>query len=154
MSGRIKRVNYRWAVVSFVVAVSVGGCGFDEAAEADKTEGEMGIDPGVVLDLSSRGSADLETLKQGEDVYGRYCEGCHAAGDGHPGTMRLAIRSGVEKSILMARDDLVPDYIKIVVRNGLGMMPAFRPTEIEDGELDALVRYIVTANENSGGEVK
>ena len=68
--------------------------------------------------------------------------------------MRLAIRSGAERSIIMTRDDLVPEYIKIIVRNGLGMMPAVRPTEIGDGELNALARYIVSANENSDVEVK
>ncbi|HCU88791.1 MAG TPA: hypothetical protein DGR97_02550, partial [Gammaproteobacteria bacterium] len=149
-----KHVNYRWAAVMFVLALSFSGCGLDEPGEPDGTAGEPGVSSGVGVGWSSWGSVDLETLKQGEDVYGRYCAGCHAAGDGHPGTMRLAIRSGTGKSIITARDDLAPDYIKMVVRNGLGMMPAFRPTEIGDGELNALTRYIVAANENSGGEIK
>lgn len=154
MSVGIKHVNYRWAAVTFAVALNVGGCGLGEPPEPDRTADQVGVNSGVVLDSRSRGSTDLETLKQGEDVYRRYCEGCHAAGDGHPGTMRLAIRSGAERSIIMTRDDLVPEYIKIIVRNGLGMMPAFRPTEIGDGELNALARYIVSANENSDVEVK
>ena len=78
----------------------------------------------------------------GKTIFVQYCSGCHDSGDGHPGTMRLAVRLGSENSVLRHRTDLAPEYVKIVVRNGFEMMPAFRPTEIHDTELDALAEYV------------
>lgn len=43
--------------------------------------------------------------------------------------------------ILLGRK-LQPDYIRSVARTGPNGMPAFRPTEISDSELEALARWI------------
>jgi (+)-pinoresinol hydroxylase len=79
----------------------------------------------------------------GKKIYDLNCLPCHAEGPGHPGTMRLAIRLGEDKSVLTQRDDLSADYIKIIVRQGFMLMPPFRPTEISDSEMDALAEYLV-----------
>ena len=78
----------------------------------------------------------------GQQIYEFKCLPCHAEGPGHPGTMRLAIRSGEDQSVLTKRDNLTADYIKIIVRQGLLEMPPFRPSEITDSELEALADYI------------
>ena len=79
----------------------------------------------------------------GELIYNLNCLPCHAEGPGYPGTMRLAVRLGEDKSVLTRRDDLSADYIKIVVRQGFLLMPPFRPTEISNSDLDALAEYLV-----------
>lgn len=38
--------------------------------------------------------------------------------------------------------NLEPGYVRLVVSRGLGAMPAFRPTDFSDGELDALGRFV------------
>jgi len=40
---------------------------------------------------------------------------------------------------------LPPAAIWMMLRNGGGAMPAFRPTEIDDGSLDALATWISTS---------
>ena len=63
--------------------------------------------------------------------------------------MRLDVRLGLDGSVLRERQDLVPEYVKIVVRNGFQMMPAFRPTEITDLELDQLAAYVTSNKPDS-----
>jgi hypothetical protein len=36
-------------------------------------------------------------------------------------------------------------YVTTVVRNGLAEMPAYRPTEIDDSALSALLHYLTPA---------
>ncbi|MEO0412447.1 MAG: cytochrome c [Pseudomonadota bacterium] len=75
----------------------------------------------------------------GEQVYQKWCARCHEPGTGaHPGTQMLSLSRGEEVSVIKANDSLDQDYIIDVVRNGLGMMPAFRHTEISNTELTAL----------------
>lgn len=82
----------------------------------------------------------------GAEVYQNNCSFCHDKGISHPGTQILAVTRGREFSILKERTDLTPDYIKEIVRHGLRGMPAYRPTEISDAELDALAKYLTTHN--------
>jgi mono/diheme cytochrome c family protein len=78
----------------------------------------------------------------GKQVFDRYCAECHAPGFGHPGTMQLEQTRGRALSVLEARKDLIPAYVATVVRNGLSEMPPYRPAEIDDATLGALVQYL------------
>ncbi len=81
-------------------------------------------------------------LKRGEATYELYCSGCHNPGEGHAGTMKLKLLKGEENSVILARPDLSADYIRYVVRDGLMEMAPFRPTDINDQDLDSLIAYI------------
>lgn len=101
----------------------------------------------AVTACSDRAEEQVQPVPQlskedGKLVYQSYCASCHDAGPGHAGTMRLAIRLGEEKSVLVERDDLNQEYVKTIVRQGIMLMPPFRPSEINDSELDALARYL------------
>ncbi len=78
----------------------------------------------------------------GRRLYDHHCAGCHDAGPGHPGTMRLTVRVGDLPAALLARNDLAPAAVEEIVRSGTQMMPPFRPTEIVDEELAALAAYV------------
>ena len=81
-------------------------------------------------------------IHDGKTLYELYCIACHDQGPGHPGTMRLQERVGEEQAALLDRDNLPPEYIKLVVREGFKLMPPFRPSEISDRQLDELAAYI------------
>ncbi|RPI60853.1 MAG: cytochrome c, partial [Lysobacterales bacterium] len=47
------------------------------------------------------------------------------------------------------RTDLVPDFVKAIVRQGVSFMPQFRKTEISDADLEALAAYLARNNPTS-----
>ena len=81
-------------------------------------------------------------IHDGRTLFEMHCIACHDRGSGHPGTMRLQERVGEEQAALLDRDNLPPEYIKLVVREGFKLMPPFRPSEITDRQLDELAAYI------------
>ena len=112
----------------------LAGCGNEHAAQAEH--------PAEVA-----GSAAMTDIHDGKTLFDLYCLACHDAGPGHPGTMRLQERVGEAQAALLDRDNLPPDYIKLVVREGFKLMPPFRPSEITDAQLDSLAAYISGAND-------
>jgi hypothetical protein len=65
-----------------------------------------------------------------------------------PGTQQLRIkyRDTSIPAVLDERTDLVPEFIVVIVRQGVSFMPQFRKTEISDAELDALAAYLTRNN--------
>ena len=61
-------------------------------------------------------------------IYDKVCAWCHET---------------AVAPVLLGRE-LSPDYVRLAVSRGLGAMPAFRPTDFSDGELDALGRFVQT----------
>jgi hypothetical protein len=45
-------------------------------------------------------------------------------------------------AVLEERTDLKPEFIRVVVRQGVALMPALRKTEVTDVQLDALIAYL------------
>jgi mono/diheme cytochrome c family protein len=64
--------------------------------------------------------------KDGSEVYTKVCALCHDTKVG---------------PVLLGRG-IDPLYIKIIVRNGLRAMPAFRSSEIDDESLEKLAEYV------------
>jgi len=78
----------------------------------------------------------------GKAAFDRWCAECHAAGIGHPGTQQLERIRGEKLSLLESRKDLEPAYIRYIVRHGQNAMPAYRPSEISDANLELIANYI------------
>ena len=97
---------------------------------------------GLVLSLMIAGAAHAAGPSAGKVLFEQHCAVCHAAGVGHPGTQRLAELHGADHSVLEQRTDLAPEYIRYVVRHGLIEMPPWRPTEIDDAQLQKLIAYL------------
>lgn len=87
----------------------------------------------------------------GRETFMLWCSGCHAAGRENPGSMRLEITRGRERSVLLERDDLHPEYVKVVVRQGYMSMPPFKSTDIPDEALEDLARFVASAVEHRKG---
>jgi len=88
---------------------------------------------------------------QGKVLFNKWCTPCHAPGvDQHyPGTVALQVKyKGKEPAALEDRTDLTPELISNSVRHGVSIMPIFRKTEINNLELEAVIRYL-TAKERT-----
>lgn len=92
----------------------------------------------LVAGAAPASSADLT----GKEVFDRHCVHCHGAGDEMTGTQQLARTRGKDKALLTERDDLPPEYIRMIVRQGLKAMPAFVPSDLTDAQLQALAEYL------------
>jgi (+)-pinoresinol hydroxylase len=108
---------------------------------------------GIVAAAQAPDAAEVE---QGTQVYEHWCAPCHGPGlglpgfDGLPGTQQLRIKyRGTDiPAVLDERTDLVPEFIEVIVRQGVSFMPQFRKTEISDRDLEALIAYLTRNNPN------
>jgi mono/diheme cytochrome c family protein len=100
-----------------------------------------------VLGLLACAGQALAQAPTGQKIYQLYCMGCHDPGPMHPGTAQLMRKRGQDKAVLKGRQDLAPAYIQQVVRQGLIEMPPFRPSEISEAQLQALIAYLKNKQE-------
>jgi mono/diheme cytochrome c family protein len=104
------------------------------------------VEPAVIsVPVVAQASSGASSGRSGEAIFDLHCAGCHDPGTAHAATKQLALVRGNDKAIIRQRADLSPDYIKLVVRDGLLEMPPFRPTEINAEELDSVAMYIVAS---------
>ena len=82
--------------------------------------------------------------QQGQKLFRSTCFYCHS--ERVWGTLAIERRRGGSDALLEKRTDLVPAFVKSVVRNGLGSMPGYRRTELTDTEVDAIVTYLTRVN--------
>jgi len=93
--------------------------------------------------LAQDRAQDRAKIASGKVLYQQWCVSCHGAGPGHPGTQALDFRyKGALPAALEDRTNLTPDFVKVVVRNGISVMPFFRKTEISDSELAEIGAYL------------
>ena len=92
-------------------------------------------------------AGDAADLARGAAAFEARCAPCHAPGREHPGTMQLELGRGMTNGALELRTDLAPQFVRLVVRRGLGLMPPFRPSELDDETLDALAHYLAAGTE-------
>ena len=111
----------------------------------------------VLALLASEGSSQApaaDAHAHGKQVYDYWCLPCHGPGLGLPGfgelpgtqQLRIKYRDTGISPLLEERTDLVPDFVKVIVRQGVSFMPQFRKTEISDADLDALAAYLARNN--------
>lgn len=76
----------------------------------------------------------------GQQLFRARCGGCHL--DRGFGTRVLSRRVDAGKALLEQRDDLTADYVRSVVRQGLGSMPVLRAEELDDARLGEISKYL------------
>lgn len=125
--------------LSFVALVACE----QQTSKPASTQAETSVATPTVQ-VSETAVADSErSNRSGKVIFNLHCAGCHDPGNAHAATKQLAIVRGKDLAVLRQRTDLVPVYIKHIVRDGLLEMPPFRPTDINTEELDNLANYIV-----------
>jgi mono/diheme cytochrome c family protein len=77
-------------------------------------------------------------------VFRQVCTSCH--GPAGWATRTLARRMPADQALLTNRRDLTPDYLRAVVRGGIGSMPRFTPTDLSDAEITALAAWLASPN--------
>lgn len=73
---------------------------------------------------------DGRQWRSGQVLYEKVCGHCH--------------RPEVGVGTLLEGRELPPEYLKVIVRNGLGAMPAFPESFVDDASLAELARYLGT----------
>jgi len=123
---------------------------FLTACEQQATESETSLESTTEKMSTVETEAPVEPTagytpsnRSGKVIFNLHCAGCHNPGNAHAATKQLALVRGKDFAVIRERKDLFPSYIKHVVRDGLLEMPPFRPTDINDNELDNLAAYIV-----------
>ncbi|NBC35421.1 cytochrome c [Novosphingobium sp. FSY-8] len=87
---------------------------------------------GAMQDRSSRSAP--------EALFVAKCGMCHRQMG--MGTVILARRMAPAIAMLEARDDLTPDLIRAVARNGMGNMPRIPRGEVSDAQLATIAAYL------------
>ena len=82
--------------------------------------------------------------QQGQKLFRNNCFYCHT--EKVWGTLSLEKRRPAGDALLEKRTDLVPEFVKSVVRKGIGSMPAYRRTELTDADVDAIIAYLTRNN--------
>ena len=103
----------------------------------------------LILSFAYGGAAAQDAaLALGERIYLDKCEYCHGNGVQKGGTFVLQARyQDALPALLTERTDLAPEYISAVLRTWTNGMAPFRPTEISDSEMEALVAFLTRNNE-------
>lgn len=76
-----------------------------------------------------------DALNRGKTIYDANCHSCHLQGQGGVGPA-------------LNNKPLPIFLIKLQVRNGLGVMPAFSEEQISDQELEDLANYVVALRQH------
>ncbi len=87
---------------------------------------------GVMQDRTSR-SVDAA-------LYVEKCSMCHRQMG--MGTVILARRMEPKLAMLEARDDLTPEFVRVVARQGIGNMPRISRGEVSDTQLARIAAYL------------
>ena len=77
----------------------------------------------------------------GQSVFERECQVCHSPGNRFYESLKAAYK-GTEYKTVAERGNFKPEITKHIVRSWGQRMPAFRPTEVTDTELNALAAYL------------
>lgn len=106
---------------------------------AKRVSGTTALVFAVLASTASVGSEN-SAPESGREAYERECAICHE-GFG-TGSIMLGRRLGKDRAQLSSRTDLVPDYVRHVVRHGLNSMPALSRVEVTEQQLEGIIAYL------------
>lgn len=103
----------------------------------------LAIGPPRVSFAAAAGAAAGADAPDGAALYAWHCLPCHAAGAQYPGTLALQVKyQGSLPAVLTERRDLGADAVRIVLRQGINVMPYYRRTELSDAEVAAIAGFL------------
>ncbi|HWU04446.1 MAG TPA: cytochrome c [Novosphingobium sp.] len=134
----------RWG--SFALVAILATCKLAAAADdASKAPGGVPQLPPYQLRAEMPAGNRLLAGRSGEAVFSHQCGYCHLAGGMGTNLLtrqQIMAQQPPETALLANRTDLTADYIKAVVRNGKGAMPAQTRVDLTDAELDSVAAYL------------
>jgi mono/diheme cytochrome c family protein len=96
---------------------------------------------------SEKTATEAASIERGHEVYQLWCSACHGFGQHTPGTMALFFKyEGKIPAPLEMRRGLNAQTLDYFIRNGISMMPSFRPTEISDSDIQAMADYLAESS--------
>ena len=99
----------------------------------------------VCTNLNADGKDNL--IAKGEALFEAKCDFCHGSGLQKSGTTMLERRyKGTVPATWRDRTNLTPALIENFVRNQTRGMAPFRPTELTDDDMNALIAYLMRNN--------
>lgn len=118
----VRRALRGTVTAAFISAASLifSGCGPTRSSEP------------VVTDMPLTDAS----IQRGKTVFDANCHSCHLQGQGGMGPA-------------LNNKPLPKFLIKLQVRNGLGVMPAFSEKQISDQELEDLANYVVALRQHT-----
>ena len=87
--------------------------------------------------------------RDGARLFSNKCGACHLVGGMGTNLLtkqRVAAGLSAEGGLISTRTDIVPDYVRAVVRNGYIAMPRISRVEVTDPELDSIATYLGKGN--------
>lgn len=112
------------------------------------SQAAVGTDKDLLAELS-------EAALRGHNIYKYWCATCHGRGQGKPGTMALSVKyEGELPALLEHREDLPKDVLTHFIRNGISVMPSFRPTEVSDQDISDMAEYLAASSNYQAGQNK
>ena len=110
----------------------------------------------LAMSVHAAAAGDTALVERGDTMFQKLCSACHGKGHGDdsepatllPGTLALRIKyRGERPALLENRTDLSPAVLRAFVRNGVGSMPPFRPTELSDRDIEAIAAFLTRSRE-------
>lgn len=116
-----------------------------ERTEPDYSEGEIDALVAYVVALGGPGGEPIPEidpaagdLAEGQELFADKCAGCHQiAGEGG------LVVDGVAPELRAATETQIAEAVRV----GPYVMPPFGPSDIDAGELDSLVRYVISTRD-------
>lgn len=82
-------------------------------------------------------------IEQGRKVFSNWCVICHGPEESATRILQERYKEVIPAE-LTQRTDLTPELIKLRIRSwGTLTMPVFRPTEVSDKDLEAVIAYLI-----------
>lgn len=109
----------------------------------------LGVGAAAAQDTAAPRREIVRADLPGRAIFAHSCAPCHGTGPGDdgspmlPGTAALAAKyGGTRPAALELREDLSGPVLRLFVRRGVGAMPAFRPAELTEAQIEAIAVYL------------
>lgn len=132
---RVQKITLIAASALAVTCVSLTASSQEASQETEQAS--AAASRGVMQDRSYSSAA--------EALYVEKCSMCHR--EMGMGTVLLARRIDPAQAELEDRSNLTAQFVEIVVRQGLGNMPAIPPGEVSDAQLEMIADYLTSGSE-------
>ena len=124
--------------------ITAGVAGVLAALAACTTDGMgLGGDAAMFTPEPADGvQGDPIAASMGGALFQEKCGACHDDSGLGMGTGLLSRRYEGDLALLENRNNLTPEFVALVVRNGVGNMPRFSRAEVSDAQLAAIGGYL------------